>query len=159
MENRSNNLTIKQRMFVKEYASTGNATQAALHSYNCSTPKSADAVARETLDNPRVQLAISELMKERGLDNENLLSTHKELLESSDPAIRLRALDMAYKLNGSYKHVQLILSRSEHVEVKPPLVTPNISDEEIKESLVKALLADKQSKEWRQQERIKRGLE
>ena len=50
--------TIKQDKFATLVVETGNKTEAAMQTYNCSTRNSAGAVANETLRNPKVQAAI-----------------------------------------------------------------------------------------------------
>ncbi len=118
-------LTVRQRTFVKTFVENGgDGTQTALGGYNCTSPSSADAVARETLENPRVQQVLCEMMQTRGLDDDALLSKHLELLNDIDPNIRLRALDMAFKLRGAYKQTQFVIERSITTTTKPPISQP-----------------------------------
>lgn len=154
-------LTIKQRVFVKSYLETGgNGTQSALVAYNCSNAQSGDAVSREVLGNPRVHQAICELMRERGLDDDSLLTIHKELLEDKDPAIRLRALDMAYKLSGQYQQAQIIVSKT--VETKIPITPIVISREEVmqlaRERALEALEFEKEFQKPRAMQKAETGF-
>lgn len=61
-------LTLKQRKWLKAYISTGNATQAAMQSYDCKDEESAAQIGYENLR----KLDITELMEETGLSDQYL---------------------------------------------------------------------------------------
>jgi hypothetical protein len=63
-------LTIKQRKWIKEYISTGNATEAAQRVYNCKDRISANAIGSENL----AKLSFPDLMEEMGLTDVALLN-------------------------------------------------------------------------------------
>ncbi len=98
-------LTKKQQGFVKDYIETDNATQAALNNYDVkdgkvSKERVAEAIGSENLSKPIIQEVIKSI-GERITDDELLLK-HKEFLNSYREEIGIKALDMGYKLKGSY---------------------------------------------------------
>lgn len=112
-------LTKKQKVFVEEYAETGNGTQSALKAYDTDSPKVASVIAVENLAKPSIKEALEE-----ALPDSMLLEVHREGLyatkpiyvegkrvdEDADFTVRAKYLDMGYKLKGSYaaeKHLNL----------------------------------------------------
>ena len=105
---RARGLTIKQRKFVAEAVSTGNATEAALAAYDTTDRNTARAIASENLAKPALQEAVAELLDAGGLSDRKLAEIHAHYLalyrhpDPSMKALGLKALDMAYKLRGAY---------------------------------------------------------
>ena len=101
-------LTVKQRRFVRHYVETGNGTQAALLAYETRDPDTARSMAAENLAKPSVQAAVAELLDGNGLSDRKLAEIHAHYLalylsdEPAEKALGLKALDMAYRLKGSY---------------------------------------------------------
>jgi len=115
-------LTIRQRKLIQGVASGLPKRIAAIRAGY--SERSAHAIADETLKNPKVKKALTELMEESGLSNSRLLEKHRELLnaqkivsivcgqegnsatveytEVPDYAIQARALEMAYRLQGAF---------------------------------------------------------
>lgn len=54
-------LTKKQKIFVKEYVKDENGTQSALKAYDTKDYKTASVIAAENLDKPSIQVAIAEV--------------------------------------------------------------------------------------------------
>jgi hypothetical protein len=137
-------LTVKQRKFVAEYARLGNGTEAALAAYDTADRNTARAIAAENLAKPAVQRAVGELLDAGGLSDAKLAEIHTSYLvlaDADDPqlkALGLKALDMAYKLKGSYaperhrieaaraidpqalEHLTTVLREMNEVEKLPP---------------------------------------
>ena len=57
----ANNLTKKQRGFIKDYAESGNGTQAALKNYDTENEDVAAAIAFENLRKPQIQNVIKSI--------------------------------------------------------------------------------------------------
>lgn len=93
-------LTKKQQGFVKDYVETDNGTQAVLNNYDTKDENVAGVIAHENLRKPKIAKVI-ESLAERITDDELLLK-HKEFLNSERQEIGIKALDMGYKLKGSY---------------------------------------------------------
>ncbi len=140
-------LTLKQEQFVKKYIETGNGTEAALQVYDTTSSEVAASIAHENLQKPKIALAVHELMKEKGLDNDSLLEIHQQLLQSSDPNVRLKSLDMAYKLGGNYKSIQLIVSKSVREQIhrpSKPIEEVRVTREEMMEFMKDALETERE---------------
>jgi hypothetical protein len=75
-------ITLKQRKWIKEYITTGNATEAAMRTYDCKNRDSANAIGSENL----AKLSFPELMEEMKLTDIALLNVGAEGLvaEKSD---------------------------------------------------------------------------
>jgi phage terminase small subunit len=94
------NLSKKQKGFVKDYIETGNGTQSALNNYDTDNYNSANQIAIENLQKPTIIAAIQSLAER--IDDETLVLKHKQFLNSDKEEIGIKALDMGYKLKGSY---------------------------------------------------------
>jgi phage terminase small subunit len=113
-------LSKKQKGFVKDYVETGNGTQSALNNYDTKDYSTAGNIASENLEKPKIQDAIRsiaeqipdnllvekhlELLKKREkvFKNNNKTGVIEEVGEDIDAFAVKSALDMAYKLKGSY---------------------------------------------------------
>lgn len=116
-------LTKKQRGFVKDYVKTGNGQQSAMRNYDVSSKESAEALASENLTKPAIIQAIQErlpddLLAERHLEllnkretetvyetsgtGEDKITTSITIDRGPDTQAVTKALDMAYKLKGTY---------------------------------------------------------
>lgn len=98
-------LTKKQRGFVKDYIETENGVQSALNNYNTTDYNTANQIAVENLQKPTIINAIKSIAEQ--IPDEDLIRVHKEGLEATndkgtDFAVRHKYLDSAYKLKGSY---------------------------------------------------------
>ena len=106
-------LTKKQKIFVKEYVKSENGTQSALKAYDTKSENVAGALASENLRKPNIATAIEEVRKSLAerIPDELLEKVHLEGLvagkmvgETLEPdyAVRHKYLDSGYKLKGSY---------------------------------------------------------
>jgi len=102
-------LTKKQKIFVKEYVKSENGTQSALKAYDTKSENVAGALASENLRKPKI-VAVLKSLAER-IPDELLEKVHLEGLvagkmvgETLEPdyAVRHKYLDSGYKLKGSY---------------------------------------------------------
>jgi len=89
----------------------GNATQAALVSYNVKDTEVARAVGAEVLARPRVKAAITALLDDHGLTDSHLVDQHTKVLglidheEVQKKALGFKALGLAYRLKGHLDQV------------------------------------------------------
>src|SRR5262249_21623750 len=97
-------LTLKRRRFLKAYIESGNQRRAVLAAgYDCKTPQTASAVAKEILADPYVQHAYQALLEARGLSGAKLDAIHALHLarhsspDGGDRDRSLRALALARK--------------------------------------------------------------
>ncbi len=103
-------LTGKQQRFVNEYAvNGGNATQAAISSYDPTTYQTARAIGYENLTKPHIHREIQKLMENSDLRVEDALHTIQQALHEAtniqgkpDWSNRLRAAEMTLKLADAY---------------------------------------------------------
>lgn len=109
MENPLDNLTKKEKGFVKDYVETGNGTQSVLKNYDTKDRDVAGVIASQNLGKLRIQNAIKSIAEQ--IPDELLLQVHLEGLKAStivndiekpDYAIRHKYLDTAHKIKGSY---------------------------------------------------------
>ena len=71
---KGDNLTLKQRKWIKEYIKTGNATEAAMRVYDCKDRESASAIGTQNLG----KLSFPELMEEMELTDITLMNVGAE---------------------------------------------------------------------------------
>lgn len=135
-------LTIKQKMFLKEYFKTGNATEAARKSYDCKSDGTAANIGSENLI--KLQIPVRALMEKHGLslgtlivklgeglEAKKLHGTGDNFVEIEDYAVRHKYLETAAKWLGVAKEGPDTLIQ---VNVQPILggksVSANISNKE-----------------------------
>src|SRR5262249_26215548 len=99
-----------QRTFLYHYMATGgNGAEAAMRSYNCANRNTARVIASETLASANVQFAFRALLEANGLSANKLRMIHASHLAKfasaspSEQAFSLKAVDMGYRLAGSYR--------------------------------------------------------
>lgn len=116
-------LTKKQRGFIRDYVLTENGVQSALKNYDVQDYKTASVIASENLDKPyiadeinRVRMSAAEMLSDELLAERHLELLNKrevyrigygedteyEVSDQPDTQAVKAALDMAYKLKGSY---------------------------------------------------------
>lgn len=125
----SNRLSKKEKVFVKEFIKSDNATQSALTAYDTKSENTAAAIGSENLRKPKIIQAIQEM-----LPDELLAAVHLEGLKAGrkvgdgiepDYMTRAKYLDLGYKIKGSYaaeKHINL------NVESKPSERLQSLAD-------------------------------
>ena len=80
---KKDNLTIKQRKWIKAYIETGSATEAASRTYDCKNRSVAQSIGSENLS----KLAFAELMENMGLTDVALLNLGAEGLQAKKSTI------------------------------------------------------------------------
>ncbi len=112
-------LTLKQRKFIKSYIKTGNLAESAQNAgYNCSQRHGFEEIGYQNLR--KLHKKIEDIMLEMGLDNTHLLKKLDEGLDSMivkiasekgiitdekvyiDFPTRAKYLEMGFKLNGGF---------------------------------------------------------
>lgn len=108
-------MTVKQKKFLKEYVKTGNATEAAMRSYEAKDRLSARNIGSENL--AKLGRSIAELLNEHGLTDDRIAEEiTKGAIEASnktgdpDYYVRHRYLDTAAKLKDLYPSNKLEVS-------------------------------------------------
>lgn len=93
-------LTKKQRVFVNEYADTGNATEAAFKAYDTDDKEVASVIGYENLTKPQI---VNEL-KKLGFDSNNAKRVIGEILNdtAAEPKDRIKAAENVFKVHGDY---------------------------------------------------------
>jgi hypothetical protein len=94
------NLTDKQRAFVVAVASGQSRTSAVMQTYDVTTRESAKALQKTLMKDPAIATAITDLMESKGIGRDYRVEKLKEHLDSKDPVISLKSLDMAFKISG-----------------------------------------------------------
>lgn len=145
------NLTLKQAKWLKIYLETGNATEAAMQSYDCKDRDSAKTIGWENL----TKLDYSDFLEEAGITDKLLQEKILEGLDSTKPigALILVSGDKPMKTKGNegqievpdyairHKYLETALKlkkrltdRIEHMgEGGGPIEFKNLSDEQLNE--------------------------
>ena len=101
-------MTLKQKLFVKEYLNNGgNGTGAAMSVYNTKDPNVAHSIAVDNLRSPTVKAEIQEALESVGLD---LISISKLLKKATTSGLgqkatnsdSLRGIELMLKLQNAY---------------------------------------------------------
>lgn len=110
-------LTKQQKGFVKDYMITGNGTEAALNNYHIQGKNKeniAASIASENLTKPNIIKSIAERLPDDLLEQRHLellnkrditiveKNGEKEVVDQPETQAVSKALDMAYKIKGSY---------------------------------------------------------
>lgn len=102
IENATRGLTPKQKEFCIAVAQGASRTQAAMLAYDCSSKNSAAELQRRLMKSDDIRYAINELMEIFGLTKGYRISKLKSHVDHPDPLVSLKALDLSWKLDGSY---------------------------------------------------------
>jgi hypothetical protein len=95
-------LTDKQRAFILNLAEGNNATEAAMRAYDCASRAVAKTLGCRMSKEPEIETALADIMASEGLTRRRRVQRLKALVESKDLGAASRALDMSFKLDGSY---------------------------------------------------------
>jgi len=131
-ENKGDNLTLKQRKWLKVYLKCGNATEAAMRSYKCKDRESGAQIGWENLR----KLDFSEVMEESGITDKKLVDVLSEGLSAIKIKTSLTEPDREvadYQTRYKYLEIALKLKRRmvEKVEVAIEEVRPLFTDEQL----------------------------
>lgn len=93
--------TEQQKKFILEKAKGKTNTQAVIASYEVSSMQSAKVVGSQLMDKPEIKMALNELM-EFHLPQYYRIRKLRAHVDNQDPVISIKALDLSWKLDGSY---------------------------------------------------------
>lgn len=102
-------LTDQQKQFVIEKAKGKTNTQAVIASYEVTSMQSAKVIGSQLMDKPEIKMALNELM-ELHLPQYHRIRKLRSHVDNRDPNVSLKALDLSWKLDGSYspeKHMNV----------------------------------------------------
>jgi len=109
-------ISIKELKFATEIANGSSQTQAALVAYDVSSRESAKSLGCTLMKSPEIQEAVTAIMESVGLGNRALMMRLRDHVSSADTQASLRAIDMGFKVNGTYAPTKAI---NVHAEVCP----------------------------------------
>ena len=95
-------LTDKQKNFAIALATGESKTKAAALAYNVSTVDSARTIGKRLSADSDIQKTVAEILQGIGLTKTYRVNRLRELVDSIDQGVALRALEMTFKLDGSY---------------------------------------------------------
>lgn len=101
-------LTMKQALFVQEYAKSGNASLSARNVYSQQRENTARAVGSENLTKPAIQNVFFQIMEDTGLTDEYLIAKVKSGIEETEKHFDYTKL--ALQLKGKLQNVSINLS-------------------------------------------------
>lgn len=104
---KARNLTIKERRFVKSYVKTGNATEAAILSYDTHKRDTAKSLGKQVLDRPIVKEYLKQILDRKGLSLEDLADKMYESIDynrkmgKGSQAVAADLMKFSYKLHDA----------------------------------------------------------
>ena len=135
-------LTKKQKNFALALAEGQSKTQAATIAYDVSTIDSARTIGKRLSVDSDIQTAISEILQRNGLTKQYRVNRLRELVDSLDPSVVLRALEITFKLDGSYSpetHNINVRTHEEIVQSRQTLEEASRQAQERKEVALQAI--------------------
>lgn len=93
-------MTLKQRLFVSKYLEYGIATKAALEVYNAKNRSSAAVIGSRLLRNVNVKREIDCIFEANKTFPAYIVINLKKSIENGTPSERIKALQMALRLQG-----------------------------------------------------------
>ena len=100
-------LTPKEQRFALSVVEGKSQTQSAIDAYEVSSVGSAKALGCQLMKKPKIDAAISELMEYHGMGRHYRVKKLKEHLDSPDPVISLKSLEISFKADGTFREIQL----------------------------------------------------
>lgn len=97
----SQELTIKQRGFVRDVLETHNPTEAAWRNYRVCSRKVAKVIACQNMRKPTIRMAINFALDQETEYPELIVKTIKSLLRSPNWRARSQGLKLLLKIKGS----------------------------------------------------------
>jgi hypothetical protein len=95
-------LNVKKQNFAIALATGESKTKAAALFYNTSTVDSARTIGKRLGGDSDIQTAVAEILQRNGLTKQYRVNRLRELVDSLDSNVALKAIDMTFKLDGSY---------------------------------------------------------
>ena len=96
-------LSPKEVRFAVSVAEGKSRTQSAIDAYDVSSMGSAKSLGSQLMKKPRVNAAISELMEYHGMGRSYRIQKLKEHLDSPDPVISLKSIEISFKADGTFR--------------------------------------------------------
>ena len=96
-------LTPKEQRFAVSVAEGKSQTQSAIDAYEVSSMGSAKSLGSQLMKKPKIDAAISELMEYHGMGRSYRVQKLKEHLDSPDPVISLKSLEISFKADGTFR--------------------------------------------------------
>lgn len=124
-------LSLKEQRFVVEVAKGATQTRAALSAFDCGSLASGKAIGSQLMARAEVREALNDLL-ELHLPQSYRIKRLREHTDHSDPAVSLRALDLSWKLDGSFapeKHLNLTAAISP-VDMSKYMLQPSKEESE-----------------------------
>lgn len=110
-------LTPKEKVFVTAIVSGETQTNSALKAYDVTTRDSAKALGSTLMSNKNIKEAIAEI-REREIPLNHLVERLKDHIDSVDPTVSIRAIDMGLKLHDAYP-VEKRMNLNVEVDIHP----------------------------------------
>ena len=114
-------LTPKRQNFAIALASGKSKTEAAEIAFDVSTAASARAIGKRLASNSDIQTGVSEILQLSGLTKTYRVNRLRQLVDSPDSSIALRAIEMTFKLDGSFspeKHLHVEMNIDDLMQSK-----------------------------------------
>lgn len=110
-------LTPKEKVFVTAIVSGETQTNSALKAYDVTTRDSAKSLGSALMSNKNIKEAIAEI-REREIPLNHLVERLKDHVDSVDPTVSIRAIDMGLKLHDAYP-VEKRMNLNIEVDIHP----------------------------------------
>lgn len=122
-------LTDKQQAFCIEVSKGNSPSASAMKAYDCKSYDSAKNIASDLISKTEIRKVLSDLM-EIHLPQGYRIQKLRQHTDHQDPSVSLKALDLSWKLDGSYapeKHLNLTANISP-VDMSKYLIEPSKED-------------------------------
>ncbi len=136
-----NELTPKEQRFAVSVANGMSQTQSAINAYETSSMASAKSLGSQLMKKPKIDAAISELMEYHGMGRHYRVQKLKEHLDSPDPVISMKSLEISFKADGTFRenHVPVSINIEAMVEHRQTLEEASKEAQGRKEAALKQI--------------------
>jgi phage terminase small subunit len=136
-----NELTPKEQRFAVSVANGMSQTQSAINAYETSSMASAKSLGSQLMKKPKIDAAISELMEYHGMGRHYRVQKLKEHLDSPDPVISMKSLEISFKADGTFRenHVPVSINIEAMVEQRQTLEEASKEAQGRKEAALKQI--------------------
>lgn len=113
------NLTNQQKQFVIEKAKGKTNTQAVMASYEVTSMQSAKVIGSQLMHKPKIPMAINDLGEQLKIYMPQNYRVRKlrSHADNPDPVVSLKALDLSWKLDGSYVSEKQITEQYSYIKI------------------------------------------
>jgi phage terminase small subunit len=134
-------LTPKEQRFAVSVANGMSQTQSAINAYETSSMASAKSLGSQLMKKPKIDAAISELMEYHGMGRHYRVQKLKEHLDSPDPVISMKSLEISFKADGTFRenHVPVSINIEAMVEHRQTLEEASKEAQGRKEAALKQI--------------------